>query len=157
MPETHSNTGTKSKWRLFFGVFLVVFGLVAVFNGVSSLFDRTKLLSAPNGRVTVEVMDTSELRSRGLSGRESLDNSKGMLFVFDYVSAEHCFWMKDMKFSIDMVWLDAEKHVVTVRPGVAPESYPDKFCPDLQAKYGLELASGRAEVLKITPDAKLIW
>lgn len=155
MPEPPNHNDTKSKLRLFLGIILVLIGLAAVFNGVTSLFGDSRRLLAPNGNVTIEVMDTSELRARGLSGKDSLKDSEGMLFVFDDVSTDNCFWMKDMKFSIDMVWLSEDKEVVTVKSNVAASTYPDTFCPDTPAKYGLELRAGRAGQLGIVTNTNL--
>ncbi len=107
--------------------------------------------------IYVSVADTPELRIKGLSGHEPLNTSEGMLFVFDVSSVDNCFWMKDMSFPIDMVWLDENKQVVTVAPEVAPESYPRTFCPEHPAKYGLELASRQADSLGIKPTVKLTW
>ena len=144
--------------KLIVGIILVFFGVCVAYIGASYLSNNTVSLVAPKGNITAEVMDTYESMAKGLSGHEPLTQSEGMLFVFDSTSGDNCFWMKDMTFSIDMVWLDDEKHVVTVRPDVAPETYPaETFCPDLPAKYGLELASGRAETLGISPDVKLSW
>ena len=143
--------------KLFLGALLVLLGGAAIFNGVSRISYNAIRLIAPNGYITAEVMDTNELRAKGLSGRDSLKESEGMLFLFETASAEHCFWMKDMKFSIDMVWMNDQKEVVTVTPGVSPDTYPDTFCPDMPAKYGLELASGRAVSLGITSGSKLRW
>src|SRR4051812_48326835 len=58
--------------------------------------------------ISIEVADTPEARERGPSGRESLPQGSGVLFVFD-APATYGFWMKDMRFPIDIVWLDEEK------------------------------------------------
>src|SRR3989338_5701660 len=54
--------------------------------------------------VRVTVADTPESRERGLSGRDGLASDEGMLFVFQN-DGYHTFWMKDMLFSIDIIWL----------------------------------------------------
>jgi len=158
----HNNSSTetgsvKNRWSILFGILFILFGIGAVFNGVTSLFDNTIRLIAPKGYITVEVVDDNKSRSRGLSGKDQLKNSEGMLFIFDDSSSENCFWMKDMKFAIDMVWLDNEKQVVTVTPSVAPSTYPETFCPEKSAKYGLELGEGRVEKLDIANGSKLRW
>ena len=53
----------------------------------------------------VDLALTDEEKARGLSGRESLDEDEGMLFVFD-VPGNYGFWMKDMNFAIDIIWLN---------------------------------------------------
>jgi uncharacterized membrane protein (UPF0127 family) len=121
------------------------------------LFENTTRLITPNGFITVEVVDTPEKRTQGLSGREYLSEKAGMLFVFDNTSIKNCFWMKDMNFSIDMVWLNERREVVTVTPNVTPESYPETFCPEEPAKYGLELRDSNANNLDIVEGSKLRW
>ncbi len=77
-----------------------------------------------------------------------------MLFVFEGVAVQ-CFWMKDMHFSIDIIWLDAEKRVVHIEKDVSPETYPRTFCPSKPAKYVIELSAGEASRSSIRPGQKL--
>jgi uncharacterized membrane protein (UPF0127 family) len=80
----------------------------------------------------------------GLSGRSSLSESSAMLFVFDIESDRYCFWMKDMKFDIDILWLDSKKRIVDAKYAASPSSYPEEFCPKSAARYVLELPAGQA-------------
>jgi hypothetical protein len=91
--------------------------------------------------VTVSVADTPALREQGLSGRTSLAENEGMLFVFDE-DGMYTFWMKDMLIPIDIVWLDEDGTVVTVAPQVSPGSFPEVFSPTRLARYALELPAG---------------
>lgn len=92
-------------------------------------------------RLNLEVVDTERERTRGLSGRESLGKNAGMLFVFP-VSNTYGFWMKDMNFSIDIVWLDENFEIVYIKEEVSPETYPESFRPDTPARYVLEVNAG---------------
>ncbi|MCI0619921.1 DUF192 domain-containing protein [Candidatus Wolfebacteria bacterium] len=112
--------------------------------------------------VVVEVADTSALRTQGLSGRASLASGTGMLFVFEREDT-YGFWMKDMRFPIDIIWLrpvsgrvpeaaagtngiDAVPvEIVYVVHGATPESYPAIFEPLLPAQYVLEVPVGFVE------------
>lgn len=51
----------------------------------------------------VEVVNTTESITRGLSGREKVNND-GMLFVFAS-KRETTFWMPDMQFDLDILWI----------------------------------------------------
>lgn len=102
--------------------------------------------------IKVEVVDTPEGLSLGLSGRDSLPEGEGMLFVFPD-SAEHFFWMKDMKFSIDIIWISEDGQVVYVKENATPESFPAVFRPERNAKYVLEVNAGFAKKNKITVDS----
>lgn len=92
----------------------------------------------------VMIADTPEKRIKGLSGVSSLASGEGMLFVFPEPGL-HGFWMKDMLFSIDILWIGADKRVVHIEEGVLPESYPSVFTPLVPASYVLEVSAGIAE------------
>lgn len=55
--------------------------------------------------VTVEIADTPPKRAQGLSGREPLPELYGMLFPMGE-PLRHTFWMKDMKFALDIIWIN---------------------------------------------------
>ena len=94
--------------------------------------------------VRVTVADTPESRERGLSGRDGLASDEGMLFVFPN-DEYHMFWMKDMLFSIDIVWLSRDKTVVDIAEDVSPDTFPSSFSPRALARYVLELPAGFVE------------
>lgn len=64
-----------------------------------------------------------------------------MLFVFAEAE-QYSFWMKDMNYPIDIVWIDANRQVVAITENATPESYPLKFTPPVPVKYVLEVRSG---------------
>lgn len=70
-----------------------------------------------------EVADNTLKRTRGLSGRESLGEKEGMLFVYA-IAVKPGFWMKGMNFPIDIIWIKGEE-VVGVTEGATPESYKE--------------------------------
>jgi uncharacterized membrane protein (UPF0127 family) len=149
---------SKAKKTLLFSLFALVF-LLVLYSSIRILFVYVTAdkLSAPDGVIQIEIADSPEERRLGLSGRSGNDNYSGMLFVFDDINKQNCFWMKDMKFSIDMVWMNAYGEVVTVSENIPPETYPETFCPDSDAKYGLEINSGNADKLQIVVGSKLRW
>jgi uncharacterized protein len=65
----------------------------------------THLLYVGNGQVRAEIADSARERSRGLAGRASLADGQGMLFVFGDRAVRE-FWMKGMRFPIDILWID---------------------------------------------------
>lgn len=97
--------------------------------------------AATGSKYHMQVADTDAKRERGLSNRDTLTGKTGMIFTYDKPQ-QLCFWMKDMRFAIDMVWLDQTKHVVAVESAVSPNSYPKTFCH--QAQYVLEFSAGTA-------------
>lgn len=118
-------------------------------------------LTLPKGDIVAEVVDTPQARAKGLSGRSELDDDEGMLFIFDH-SGKYGFWMKDMKFSIDIVWINEEGTVVHIERHASPESYfdhdpPQTFVNEPDAKYVLELADGNAEKYGLYLGTKVVF
>lgn len=93
-----------------------------------------------------EVVRDDAARQRGLSGRTALAADQAMLFVFPAGEA-NCFWMKDMNFSIDMIWLDITKQVTHIAHNVSPDTYPQSFCPKKASTYVLEVPVALARVV----------
>src|SRR5487761_657283 len=58
-----------------------------------------------NHTFMVEVATTSAQQQQGLSGRASLPQNQGMLFIFK-TPDRYPFWMKGMKFSLDMIFIN---------------------------------------------------
>jgi uncharacterized membrane protein (UPF0127 family) len=89
-----------------------------------------------------------------LGGRACIGPDQGMLFTFNK-PGQYDFWMKNMKFPIDIVWVNENKMVVSVSPEVEPKTYPKTFTSNKPAKYVLELHAGRAQQLNISEGTNL--
>ena len=71
-----------------------------------------------NGKcIDLEVMNTDEEKAKGLMFRESLDEDKGLLFLY-FVEGERNFWMKNVKFPIDIIWLDKNNEIIHIERDV---------------------------------------
>jgi uncharacterized membrane protein (UPF0127 family) len=90
----------------------------------------------------LEVADTVAARDKGLGGRASLPANHGMLFTYGTEDIR-CFWMKGMHFSLDMLWVGADKRLRFVQSDVSPNTYPQSFCPPVPAQYVIELDAGQ--------------
>ena len=101
-------------------------------------------LSIKGNVLEVEVMKTQEEQIRGLSGRELLAENTGMLFVYDKPVIPG-FWMKDMNFSIDIIWIGEDRSIVDITENLAPETYPITFSPASPVQYVLEVNAGWAQ------------
>jgi uncharacterized protein len=132
---------------------LLLFALVLGFLYISNTSTDTVTLRHGDTVIRAWVADTPETRARGLSGREGLAEGDGMLFVFPQKD-RHSFWMKDMKFSIDILWLDENLEVLHIEESVSPDTYPRSFSAPLPDKYVLELPRGYSRRHTITTGTK---
>ena len=95
---------------------------------------------------TLEVANTPAQQTKGLGDRTNLAPRHGMLFTFDQAAVQ-CFWMKDMHFSIDIIWLDSQERIGYIQSDVSPATYPHTFCPAVTARSVIELPAGQAQRL----------
>jgi uncharacterized protein len=91
--------------------------------------------------LNIEVADTDAERIQGLSGKTGLGENEGMLFIFEK-EGNYAFWMKDMKFPIDIAWLDKDKKIVFIENAVEPATYPKAFGSSVLSLYVLETNAG---------------
>lgn len=107
-----------------------------------------------NVTLVADIADTNDKRTKGLAVKDALNETEGMLFVFS-TEREHSFWMKDMKFPIDIIWIDEDHEVVHVEHSLEP-CIPDEFCkpynPNRNSLYVLETVSGFAQKYNVTED-----
>ena len=134
---------------IIFCLFLFVFLVLNNSNKVNLTKNNIELnnidfVKIDDKEIKVEIVKTKEAQAIGLSGREELKKDEGMLFVFEQ-PAVYSFWMKGMKFSIDMIWLDQDKKIIYIQKNATPESYPESFGPKQNALYVLEVVSGFSE------------
>ena len=99
-------------------------------------------------RFMVEVADTPEARAQGLSGRPNLAPNTGLLFIFDTPSRPG-FWMKEMKFPIDIVWLGPNDTIIQVTENFTPNSYPQIIYPKQDVTRVLEVPAGSVAAFHI--------
>lgn len=144
--------------RLFW-LCLSVFVLAAILVGVFSVTMVHKSGANPLGvssasatvhgvSLTLELATTSQKRAQGLSGRTSVPEKYGMLFVFPNPGI-YGFWMKDMLVPLDLFWLNDKGQVVSFQNSVATDTYPNVFEPTEPALYVLETRAGFAKEYRV--------
>lgn len=142
------------KNSLFFKSFFIFFCFILL--ATTDLFSgemkySRAIVTTPSGtEINVEVADTFSKRRLGLGKRTSLKKNWGMLFVFEKMG-RHSFWMKDMNFSLDIIWLDNNRIVhiqENAKPNITGQEFPI-FKPLPLANFVLEIAAGRANELKL--------
>lgn len=148
----------KKDLGIIFGLFILIVILVIFGGSFTStvFFDRPvnsgastakmSKISIKNLSVDASVASTSNERKAGLSKFDSLPLDQGMLFVFDH-SDKYSIWMKNMKFAIDIIWLDEQKRVVDIVSNAPPQpgkkdSQLTVYRPRGEAMYILEVNAG---------------
>lgn len=137
---------------------IIIFALVfiAIILFLSTITYKSEVII--NGKVfEVQVADTNYLLEKGLSGRKSLSEDEGMFFIFDK-PGKYGFWMKEMKFPIDIIWIDSNFEIIHIEKSLSPRTYPKVFYPNIPALYVLEISAGQSMAvdLKIGDTVKFV-
>ncbi len=95
----------------------------------------------------VEIADSFFKIAKGLMDHKSIPKNGGMLFIFSS-EGRHSFWMLNMKFKIDIIWLDYQGRVVHVWKEAEPcksifSCRTEK--PTKDSRYVVELRAGTAD------------
>ena len=109
--------------------------------------------------IFAEVAASEEERAVGLSGRNSLPENRGMLFIFPEKRTP-VFWMRDVSFPLDIIWIE-DGIVVGLSGNILPE--PGVFVENLKryASPGevdmvLEVNGGFIDKNKISVGAEVV-
>jgi uncharacterized membrane protein (UPF0127 family) len=126
---------------------------------LGKLAEYDKSIVTINGyNISAFIADTNEKRTNGLSRVENLDKDQGMLFVLDYPSTQG-FWMKEMNFPIDIIWINDNRTIIDVKPNLQP-CVSTFLCPvhspSNNARYVLETSAGFAESHSIQVGSKAV-
>ncbi len=131
--------------------FYILLGIVAIGLFAVWYYGRHPLQTTVTIRGTtyaVDVAVTPKEKEIGLGFRDSLEQDRGMLFVFD-TKALHPFWMRNMRFPIDILWID-DRTIVDISKHVPPSDKPvgqlPIYHPAKPVDKVLELAAGQADV-----------
>ena len=133
-------------------IYLVIFIILVIGLTIISVYSYLKipkicLKGIEEKCFKVEIAESGREKAIGLGDRKSLPEDGGMLFVFDE-KARPGFWMKDMEFPLDIIWIDEEFRVVgideNIQPCIEGEECPIYY-PELDVKYVLEINSGISE------------
>lgn len=157
----------KFNFHLFFIFFLLSFLIITLIllklnqkkENLSTNKQEQSYLQINGQKIPVEIAKTNAEQEKGLSGRESLPSGTGMLFIYNQPN-HRSFWMKEMNFSLDFVWIREEK-IVAITENVAPQDYqpPQALGSPEPIDQALELNAGEAERLnlKIGDSVELIF
>lgn len=121
-----------------------IFLIQNALRGVQLPFGRQATATINNQKFKLQVAKSPKDKQVGLSGKSSLAQDNGMLFPFeqpDYYS----FWMKNMKFPIDIIFIRGDKIVTiydNVQPAASGEENPPVYQPEDPADKVLEINAG---------------
>lgn len=132
----------KSKFAL--GVIITMIATALILRGIN-YYTKNGQAEIGGKIFKVEIVKDAWELEKGLGGRTSLAEDRGMLFVFpkeDYYQ----FWMKGMNFSIDILWINQGKIVdIKEKAPIPITHYFEQYRPEAPAKYVLEIGAGLTE------------
>ena len=103
--------------------------------------------------IETEIADTDEARILGLSTREGLGANEGFLLDFGQ-DIRPRMWMKNTRFSLDMLFIDSFGRIRFIYPQAVPLSL-GIISPDVEVRYVLEILGGQSERLGIEVGNKV--
>ena len=108
-------------------------------DGELSIFKNDSLIQT----IEVEFAKNDEERALGLMYRSSMDEHQGMWFIFPE-EAPRSFYMRNTEISLDIIYLDKDKKVVSIAKNARP--YDETSLPsEKPAMYVLEINGGLAD------------
>ena len=102
--------------------------------------------------LSVRVATSSQAITKGLSGTLTMAENEGMIFLFKAPDI-YRFWMPDMHFALDMIWIGSDNKIVDITKDAPPLkdlTKPVFFSPRSPAKYVLEVHAGWSKKHNIT-------
>ena len=135
-------------WFVFALIFL---GLLLFWYFNAQKYQKVEI----NGeKFKVELAQTSQEKILGLGQRENMENNEGMLFIFPE-SGEYIFWMKEMQFDLDIIWINDGK-IVYIKKNV-PHNSLELIDSKVLANQVLEIKAGISDQynFKIGDEVKI--
>lgn len=125
---------------------LILAGIFFLWSREHAVAPAQALLAADGRVFRLEVSETAEKRALGLGERDTLCPDCGMLFLFE-TPGEYSFWMKGMRFPLDIIWLSGDR-IVHIERSIPADSGKTYF-PGAEADRVIELNAGQAAGLDI--------
>jgi len=126
------------RYRTFLIIFLILIVVI-----LFSLLSSKPVVCFKGFCLDVEIADDIESRKEGLMFREELRETKGMLFSFE-VQGNYSFWMKNVGFPIDIIFISEEKKIIHIEHSALPclGGSCIQYYSERPASYVLETAAG---------------
>lgn len=120
-----------------------------------TIYPNTVTILIGETTVKASIADSLSERIGGLSGTPFLPDNVVKLFVFG-TAGTHSIWMKDMNYSLDIMWLDQTGGIVHLEENVSPDTYPESFSSPVSAWYVVEATAGFVAVNNIKIGDKVV-
>lgn len=136
-------------------IFIVLF--VVKLAGGSVPFKVTQKTTINNHTFKVKVVNSDMEKQIGLSQTKNLPPDYAMLFPFNQ-EGYYSFWMKDMKFPIDIIYIN-NKRIVKVFQNVAAPNQNESlkiYVSPTPADTVLEIKAGLSEKYKLKEGDKVL-
>lgn len=127
---------------------------IPIANQKESPNPEEKTITIGVNKFKVEIAQTEQARKIGLSKHENLPEDSGMFFVLEKKDDRHTFWMKGMKFPVDIIWIqdnmvsEITPNVPTVPNGLTDAQIP-RYTSRSKVDYVFEIPAGTAGKLGI--------
>lgn len=106
-------------------------------------------------KIDIEIAESDYERQLGLMYRTEMTENQGMLFIFPYQTYQS-FWMRNTKISLDMMFINEKRNIVTIHKNTTPLS--DQSYPSTEpAKYVVEVIAGFTDKFKIETGDQIRW
>ncbi len=136
-------------------ILIIVIVLLVAFCGWLCL-RREKYIQINQQKIKVEVAESQEKIIQGLSGKESLCADCGMLFILPE-SEKHVFWMKEMKFDLDFVWIKGNR-VVRIDENITHiKGEKEEIVAGVVANKVLEINAGKISQWRVKVGDEIIF
>lgn len=135
-------------WFSFLFLFLMLLSSVA-YKEIENVLaqeqkqNQTGLVTVGGVNLITSLSTTPDAQSKGLAIRDSLNENEGMLFIFE-TPQKYSFWMKDMKFPIDIIWINQDGKIVHIEKNLPPCVFLlpcPSYAPNDDSLYVLEVVS----------------
>lgn len=156
-PTSSATTYTSGSTKTPFDKLDILLKLENFFRRLFGLMPRAHL-SIGDQLLSVELAENAKDWTQGLSGRDDLAKGEGMLFIFPSAHIPS-FWMKDMNFDLDIIWINRGLVVDITKNVPRPQNSSDNlptYSPAKAVDTVLEVPAGYATEINLQVGDQII-
>ncbi len=148
--------------KLYLILLLITLGIVLIFGYYYITNNSNVIIQNSNGnklRINALIADSDAEKTKGLAILNELPEQSGMLFL-NSIDTTNPFWMLNMKFPIDIIFMDSNKRIIYIFKNAQPcvnESLCKLIFADQPYRYVLEVNSGFTDKNNIEIGNQITW